>query len=93
MRQLEPNEKQMLCRFGCKTIVDKALRSCEMCCEQAIAERVLRVTPIHEASKEQTAKATEARNRLLEDRREMLEFAALDKATAPTEPKSRKARS
>lgn len=44
MRQ--PKDQEMLCKFGCKTIVDKSLGSCEMCCASAVSERAERLAPI-----------------------------------------------
>lgn len=52
-----------ICKFSvqtkCNTIVDPFLGSCEMCCDEAIAERVARVTPINEREK----KENEARDK------------------------------
>lgn len=44
MRQ--PKNHEMLCKFGCKTIVTKELKSCEMCCALAVSERAERLAPI-----------------------------------------------
>jgi hypothetical protein len=65
MRQ--PRENEMLCRFGCKTIVSKDLASCEMCCDEAVSLRIARLAPIEAEElikcEEYTEKLRAARNK------------------------------
>jgi len=79
MRQLRDSE--MLCQFGCKTIVEKSLASCEMCCPLAVKAREERLIPIIEADRLR-AEARDAR------RKASIEEKAIEEATAPA-PKKR----
>jgi hypothetical protein len=46
-------EGEALCKFQCGTIVQASIGSCEMCCFDAIAERLSRFpTPVVEETKE-----------------------------------------
>lgn len=89
MRQLRDGETS--CKFGCKTIVTVVIASCEMCCEEAIAERNARLAPIKEAElKAAEEKTARVLARIAEKKAQLAEVEpiALDE-----KPKVRKGRS